>query len=743
MNNKKVSCLSITLLFFLFCLTSYSQVYLPLTNNMVIPSNSNIKILGGNYTFTNNAGNGVIQIYNKTNITLDGDSVTVDGVSYNGFMIYISNSSNITIKNFEMVKDYYYAIHVDSSTNVAIYNCNLSYNKKDTIGWCTISDNETNPYGGGLFMNHVRAAAIYSDTMQYQNDGVAMYNCDSILVHDNVLSWNTAYGIRMYHTDTSKIYNNDASHVNRYTDPSDCADILLYFSSHNAVTNNIFNYGGDDIFTNDNITLPNARLNFHSNNYFANNQCLYSPHNAIESVFTDGNIFKRNNASNSNYGMWCGYAINTIIDSNMVSNNSADGLALEHGLHNTITNDTFNNNVNGIHLFLDAPASAPYTDHDSHGYYVANNVVSGNTDGILLKNTYLTLLFHDSLSYNSLGVEIDSAASVNDTILNCIFFRNATYNIANYSVDSITAYYNSYCTNDSSIIDCQIYDYYDNAAEGKVFWQPFSPAANNLIQVIPPPDLCEIPAYWTTFVQDGLPTTLTWDTTDFIAGSESLRMNTESGFQIREHYYPSGSASAEWNLSTVHDIVFSFKAIDTNQSGYQQLAVRIGNSCGGYYQYDAINPNIITSSWQTDSIPIAGNANWILSTVGSVSLSTINYLEVITDTWGYGFTFWLDGVGFYPPLFGAVHENSSELPYFNLFPNPNNGTFEMDYNLKVNGNAKLIITDVLGNNLSSYNLLSTTNKLTINQSGLTSGLYYYYIISDNQPLKAGKISVIK
>src|SRR5258708_25374720 len=118
---------------------------------------------------------------------------------------------------------------------------------------------------------------------------------------------------------------------------------------------------------------------------------------------------------------------------------------------------------------------------------------------------------------------------------------------------------NLYCTNDSSMIDCQIYDYYDNAAEGKVFWQPFTPASNNFIQVIPPPDLCEIPALWTTFVQDGLPTTLTWDSLDKVAGDMSLRMNTQSGFQIREHYYPGNTANSEWNLSSVQDIVFSFK----------------------------------------------------------------------------------------------------------------------------------------------------------------------------------------
>ena len=124
-------------------------------------------------------------------------------------------------------------------------------------------------------------------------------------------------------------------------------------------------------------------------------------------------------------------------------------------------------------------------------------------------------------------------------------------------------------------------------------------------------------------------------------------------------------------------------------------------------------------------------------------MNTINYLEVITDTWGYGFTFWLDGVGFYPPITASIPENNATSSFFNLYPNPNNGNFEIDYTLKGYSDAKLIITDLLGNKLSIFNLYSTENKLSINQSAMANGLYYYYIVSDNQTLKAGKISVIK
>jgi parallel beta-helix repeat protein len=179
----------------------------------------------------------------------------------------------------------------------------------------------------------------------------------------------------MYKTDSCTVTNNDASHVNRFTDPSDCASILLYFSRLNNIQHNNFSFGGDGIFTNANIYGPNSIPNFHDDNYFAYNNCSYSPHNAIESVFTDGNVFVHNNCSNSYYGIWAGYAINTIIDSNLISNNAVDGIAIEHGLNNTIRNDSiFMNAQNGIHLWADSGSAPPlYVNRDSHGYLISNN----------------------------------------------------------------------------------------------------------------------------------------------------------------------------------------------------------------------------------------------------------------------------------------------------------------------------------------------------------------------------------
>ena len=49
-------------------------------------------------------------------------------------------------------------------------------------------------------------------------------------------------------------------------------------------------------------------------------------------------------------------------------------------------------------------------------------------------------------------------------------------------------------------------------------------------------------------------------------------------------------------------------------------------------------------------IPIAGDATWQRTTFGTPTLTEMNYIEIHADTWGAGFTLWMDGVRFDPPL---------------------------------------------------------------------------------------------
>ncbi len=235
--------------FLLLCFSTFvfSQTYVELTENMEIPSNSNIKILGGNYVFGDYQLDGVIKIVGKENIVIDGDSVTVQGGNFTGYMINIENSTNIIIKNFDLVNNYKYAVRCLNSHDIMIEGNNFSHNKKDTTGWIQIWTTYTAALGGGVLFYNSSRLDVHDNLMTQQNDGVAMYQCDSAVIYNNIMNWNCGFGVRMNFTDNCWVHHNDLSNVNRETDPSDCAAILLIVANNNLVEYNDLTNSGDGV----------------------------------------------------------------------------------------------------------------------------------------------------------------------------------------------------------------------------------------------------------------------------------------------------------------------------------------------------------------------------------------------------------------------------------------------------------------------------------------------------------------
>jgi hypothetical protein len=168
------------------------------------------------------------------------------------------------------------------------------------------------------------------------------------------------------------------------------------------------------------------------------------------------------------------------------------------------------------------------------------------------------------------------------------------------------------------------------------------------IETTPPTDLAELnAASWTEWVQDGTGT-ITDDTAFKHTGSGNgaVKFITDGGYDNYARY-PGGLAI--WNLSGVTEV--RFWAYATNAQTFQNGSpwLRIGNA-DGYYQWSP-NSDVLNNcigQWIEYVIPINGDATWTRTTSGTPSLSAINYWELHADTWGAGFTLWLDGVRFVP-----------------------------------------------------------------------------------------------
>ena len=76
-----------------------------------------------------------------------------------------------------------------------------------------------------------------------------------------------------------------------------------------------------------------------------------------------------------------------------------------------------------------------------------------------------------------------------------------------------------------------------------------------------------------------------------------------------------------------------------------------------------------------------------------------------------------------------------------LYPNPNNGSMNIDYNIKED--ARLEIMDITGKLVVTYNLPATGTTLQIKNNYLQNGMYLYRVISNDKLIKLGKFVVMQ
>ncbi len=701
----------------LLLLTMRAQTVLPLTDDMDLITGQNVKISAGSYTLDDVNEDGLIRISNQSNITIDGDDVFVEGSDYSGYMIRIINSDNITIKNFESARDFFYVVRISNSTNITIKHCNFSYNAVDSSGFISIWTDTTAALGGGVMMNACSHSIVDSCVMQYQNDGVALYHCDNIEVAHSLFSWNTSYGVRMYYSDTCHIHHIEAAHVNRpQTDPSDCASLLMLIANENIVEHNDLTYSGDGVFLSQyqKHLIPN-------NNYFLYNDCSNSPHNAIEATFADGNIYKHNICNNSWFGFWLGYSFNSVVDSNIIMNNqgySADfgaGIAIDRGFNNQITNNDIMDNANGIKLWHGGNITG-YANQTSHDYLIKGNVFRANKIGLYAARTDQLIVKENLFDYyNEDAIVLQEYGNTNDTISNNIFNMATRHFIYNGSSDNIYAENNTF-PDDFLLLECKIHDQNDNPNSGIVDYLPYNigdPPPG--YEFYPPADLNEPPSVWDefTWVQYGYTTNVNYDSVEKQVGDYSVHMLSEGGYDIIMRYHPADYKLMRWDLSEVDTIKFWLKAeIDNpnNPWGFQETFIRLGTSvCGedpGYIEFkNDANPNVLNpalGTWRLFKIPMQGNALWTKSVAGNVDLSKITYVDFNFDVWDLGVEVWLDGFTFAPlPGISIEQESEQENIVHDFYPNPVENEINIPFDLQNGDHVKIDLFDVVGNHIAT------------------------------------------
>lgn len=173
-------------------------------------------------------------------------------------------------------------------------------------------------------------------------------------------------------------------------------------------------------------------------------------------------------------------------------------------------------------------------------------------------------------------------------------------------------------------------------------------------------------ALWRGFASDKEATTLENDMARVRVGRSSLKFTTKSGFDTGVRLSPKDS----WNLSNFRYLRFWIWAQNDNEfQGPQPIVIL--QSGAGRCKYVPRQTSLLKGAWQQFYVPLSGIAgdaavgDWQRSVEGNFSLQAVTALEIHGDTWGHGFTWYLDGFSFTTPQsikapYDELTENNAE-----------------------------------------------------------------------------------
>jgi parallel beta-helix repeat protein len=361
----------------------------------------------GEYRHADNGG-GVIQVSGR-DFTLDLRGVKLIGPGKReGVGIHVTDARNVTIKNAD-VRGYRWGILLERCVEVKLEDSNFSRNGNLPPG-TAIDESGKEPedqHGGGILIRDSKKCSVKRCKAMYQWDGVDVVRSDENTIEDGDYSYNNNWGVHFWAASRNVFRRNRAiwcttgqgelfQALTGWQTYDAQAVAMDHNSNENRIEENDLRFGGDAIFirANEGPLDPSSGMatpvkNGSHRNILRNNDCSFSPNNAIEVDFVDDTVIEGNNCSYSNYGMWLGYSRGTIVRGNIAVNCSSRAVEIENGQNGVFENNYFaSGSATGAHLIYlrqngrDKTPSGPYR--------FVNNFLWGSYRGILLRHTPAT-----------------------------------------------------------------------------------------------------------------------------------------------------------------------------------------------------------------------------------------------------------------------------------------------------------------------------------------------------------------
>jgi len=372
-----------------------------LTRGMVITTS--VRIAPGTYRLP------ASESLDSALITVRGEGITVDmrGVRLEGtapdalpdegqgVAVRIDGGRDVTVRG-ATIRGYRIAVLARGTRDLALTDNDLSHNWKprlfslvgheSLIDWLSFHQNEKREwmrFGAAIYLEDVIGGEIRDNRAEQGMNALLMTRTDSVLVRDNVFSFNSGLGVGMYRSSRNVLVRNRIDYNVRgyshgwYRRGQDSAGLLMYEqSSHNIVAWNSVTHGGDGLFLwAGQQTMDTGEGGANDNLYFGND-FSFAPTNGIEATFSR-NRFVANIVEGNDHGVWGGYSYESAITGNCFARNRI-AIAIEHGQDNAITRNAFTGDTTALYLWANAiePSDWVYPkkrDTRSRDYRITDN----------------------------------------------------------------------------------------------------------------------------------------------------------------------------------------------------------------------------------------------------------------------------------------------------------------------------------------------------------------------------------
>jgi parallel beta-helix repeat protein len=293
-------------------------------------------------------------------VTVEAKDVLILSPTQTGVGIQASGRRGLTIRGLR-ISGFYHGIRLDNCEDVLVEGVQVRGTQEiegiDTFLYLWLPIEKA--YGGAILLHNVTGGAVRDCDLQHQMNGILMYHTSGVTVERCNASFNSGWGIYLSDSHENTVQDNQLDFCNRvYRRPengsirveADAAGIVLVKgASRNRFLRNSCLCGGDGIFV-AGYEHPGS-VTPCDDNLFEENDCRLSPNNAIESTFSRGNIFRKNDCSRSNYGFWLGFSWENVLEENVVEFSRWVGIAIEHGHDNLIRNNQIRLNGEGVRLW--------------------------------------------------------------------------------------------------------------------------------------------------------------------------------------------------------------------------------------------------------------------------------------------------------------------------------------------------------------------------------------------------------